>query len=128
MLNIPNCNSNVTTKKSKQQIAIGLNIMALSSTSQQLLNSDTKVSFINQPSVTPGGTYLSNFVFFHDHIIVIRCTLLTFTHVYQLQNNGRQQNICIIIIGKKNAGHYGNLLLVKIIIKVLSKRQIPFYC
>lgn len=124
MLNIPNCNSNVTTKKSKQQIAIGLNIMALSSTSQQLLNSDTKVSFINQPSVTPGGTYLPNFVFFHDQMRII----MTFTHVYQLQNNGRQQNICIIIIGKKNAGHYGNLLLVKIIIKVLSTGQIPFYC
>ena len=54
--------------------------------------------------------------------------IMTFTHVYQLQNNGRQQNIGIIIIGKKNAGHYGNLLLVKIIIKVLSKGQIPFYC
>ena len=26
---------------------------------------------------------------------------MTFTHVYQLQNNGRQQNICIIIIEKK---------------------------
>ena len=26
---------------------------------------------------------------------------MTFTHVYQLQNNGRQQNICIIIIGQK---------------------------
>lgn len=27
--------------------------------------------------------------------------IMTFTHVYQLQNNGRQQNICIIIIDKK---------------------------
>lgn len=55
--------------------------------------------------------------------------IATFTRVYQLQNNDRQQNICIIIIDKKrNAGHYGNLLLEQIILKVLSKGQILFYC
>lgn len=53
------------------------------------------MSFINQPLVTPSGTYLPNFAIFHDQIIMI------FTHVYQLQNNGRQQNICIKIIDKK---------------------------
>ena len=69
--------------------------MAFSITSQQLLNSNTRMSFINQPLVTPSGTYLPNFAFFHDQIIMI------FTHVYQLQNNGRQQNIRIKIIDKK---------------------------
>jgi len=43
--------------------------------------------------------------------------IMTFTHVYQLQNNG---SLHYNHRQKTNAGHYGNLLLEQIILKVLS--------